>query len=156
MNSTPVLLPPSGASPASTRPRAITHSCHSCSAHNSYGGAVGIYDVGLTEYRNFRIATLRQWDDLPGDFEATRTVHYAAIRQPLNVREFITDLKQRMASGRDRLTAALADGSSGGVKVITRHGEPWISVPKLDGPTGQQRSRTRWCAAGVCSTSWTC
>ncbi|MFE1935460.1 Tn3 family transposase [Streptomyces sp. NPDC059474] len=85
----------------------------------------------------------RQWgdpeDDLPGDFEATRTVHYAAIRQPLDAAEFIADLKQRMTNGLDRLTAALADGSSGGVKVTTRHGEPWISVPKLeklDEPTG--------------------
>jgi hypothetical protein len=87
----------------------------------------------------------RRWgdpeDDLPGDFEATRTVHYAAIRQPLDAAEFIADLKQRMTGGLDRLTAALADGSSGGVKVTTRHGEPWISVPKLeklDEPTGLQ------------------
>ncbi|MCQ8194326.1 Tn3 family transposase [Streptomyces rugosispiralis] len=45
-------------------------------------------------------------------------------------------------NGLDRLTAALADGSPGGVKVTTtRHGEPWISVPKLeklDEPTGLQ------------------
>ncbi|GAA3796466.1 hypothetical protein [Streptomyces chiangmaiensis] len=46
-----------------------------------------------------------------------------------------------MTAGLDRLTAALADGSAGGVKVTTRHGEPWISVPKLeklDEPTGLQ------------------
>ncbi|MFF2231189.1 hypothetical protein [Streptomyces anulatus] len=30
-------------------------------------------------------------DDVPGDFEATRTVRYAAIRQPLNLRAFIAD-----------------------------------------------------------------
>ncbi|MEV0375549.1 transposase [Streptomyces sp. NPDC050636] len=68
-------------------------------------------------------------------------MHYAAIRQPLDAAEFITDLKQRMTNGLDRLTAALADGSSGGVNVTTRHGEPWISVPKLeklDEPTGLQ------------------
>ncbi|AJE87090.1 putative transposase [Streptomyces albus] len=35
-----------------------------------------------------------------------------------------SDLKQRMTNGLDRLTAALAGGSSGGVKVTTRHGEP--------------------------------
>ncbi|MFF8973638.1 Tn3 family transposase [Streptomyces sp. NPDC014995] len=38
----------------------------------------------------------RRWrnpdDDLPGDFEATRTVHYAAIRQPQDPAEFITGL----------------------------------------------------------------
>ncbi|MDP9612749.1 Tn3 family transposase [Streptomyces demainii] len=84
-----------------------------------------IYIEGAARWRNPE-------DDLPGDFEATRTVHYAAIRQPLDSREFITGLKQRMTNGLDRLTAALADGSSGGVKVTTRHGEPWISVPKLE------------------------
>ncbi len=79
--------------------------------------------------------------DLPGDFEATRAVHYAAIRQPLNPRAFIADLKKRMATGLDRPSAALADGSAGGVKVTTRKGEPWITVPKLEPltePTGLQ------------------
>ncbi|WP_327129513.1 Tn3 family transposase [Streptomyces sp. NBC_01727] len=93
-----------------------------------------IYIQGAARWRNPE-------DDLPGDFEATRTVHYAAIRQPLDAREFITDLKQRMTNGLDRLSAALADGSAGGVKVTTRHGELWISVPKLeklDEPTGLQ------------------
>lgn len=78
-------------------------------------------------------------DDLPGDFEATRTVHYAAIRQPLNPRAFIADLKKRMTASLDRLSAALADGSAGGVKVTTRKGGPWITVPKpepLAEPTG--------------------
>ncbi|CAM5610609.1 hypothetical protein SVIOM74S_07222 [Streptomyces violarus] len=93
-----------------------------------------IYIEGAARWRNPE-------DDLPGDFEATRTVHYAAIRQPLDARECITDLKQRMTNGLDRLTAALTDGSAGGVKVTTRHSEPWISVPKLeklDEPTGLQ------------------
>lgn len=46
-----------------------------------------------------------------------------------------------MTAGLDRLTAALADGSAGGVRVTSRHGEPWISVPKLEPleePTGLQ------------------
>ncbi|CAM5269762.1 hypothetical protein [Streptomyces aurantiogriseus] len=70
-------------------------------------------------------------DDLPGDLEATRAVHHAAIRQPLNPRAFI--------AGLDQLSRALADGSAGGVKVTTRKGEPWITVPKLEPlaePTG--------------------
>ncbi|TYB62046.1 Tn3 family transposase [Microbispora tritici] len=80
-------------------------------------------------------------DDLPGDFEAARAVHYAAIRQPEDPKEFIAGLKQRMTAGLDRLSAALADGSAGGVKVTTRKGEPWITVPKLEPlaePTGLQ------------------
>lgn len=78
-------------------------------------------------------------DDLPGAFEATRAVHYAAIRQPLNPRAFIADLKKRMTAALDGLSAALADGSAGGVKVTIRKGEPWITVPKLEPlaePTG--------------------
>lgn len=78
-------------------------------------------------------------DDLPGDFEATRVVHYAEIRQPMNPRAFIADLKKRMTAGLDRLSVALADGSAGGLKVTTRKGEPWITVPKLEPltePTG--------------------
>ncbi|MEU6404988.1 DUF4158 domain-containing protein [Streptomyces sp. NPDC046985] len=40
-----------------------------------------IYVEGAARWRNPE-------DDLPGDFEATRAVHYAAIRQPLNPRAF--------------------------------------------------------------------
>ncbi|MET9387682.1 Tn3 family transposase [Streptomyces sp. NPDC002928] len=93
-----------------------------------------IYVEGALRWRNPE-------DDLPGDFEAARTVHYAAIRQPQDPQAFITSLKQRMTEGLDRLSAALGDGSAGGVKVTTRHGDPWITVPKLeklDEPTGLQ------------------
>ncbi|MFD4338016.1 hypothetical protein ACFWPP_12625 [Streptomyces anulatus] len=68
-------------------------------------------------------------------------MHYAAIRQPLNPRAFIADLKKRITTALDGLSAALADGSAGGVKVTARKGEPWITVPKLeppDEPTGLQ------------------
>lgn len=83
-----------------------------------------IYVEGAARWRNPE-------DDLPGDFEATRAVHYAAIRQPEDPRAFIADLKKRMTAGLDQLSGALADGSAGGVKVTTRKGEPWITVPKL-------------------------
>lgn len=93
-----------------------------------------IYIEGALRWRNPE-------DDLPGDFEATRTVHYAAIRQPMDAGEFVTSLNQRMTGGLDRLSSALAADSAGGVKVTTRKGEPWITVPKLeplDEPTGLQ------------------
>ena len=93
-----------------------------------------IYVEGAARWRNPE-------DDLPGDFESTRTVHYAAIRQPEDPQEFVAGLKRRMTDGLDRLSAALADGSAGGVKVTTRKGEPWITVPKLEPlaePTGLQ------------------
>ncbi|MGC9436702.1 hypothetical protein [Streptomyces sp. WG5] len=46
-----------------------------------------IYVEGALRWRNPE-------DDLPGDFEAARTVHYAAIRQPQDPQAFITSLKQ--------------------------------------------------------------
>ncbi|MET8828122.1 Tn3 family transposase [Streptomyces sp. NPDC004610] len=82
-----------------------------------------IYVEGALRWRNPE-------DDLPGDFEAARTVHYAAIRRPMDPKEFVAGLKRRMTDGLERLSAALADGSAGGVKVTTRKGEPWITVPK--------------------------
>ncbi|WP_218184321.1 DUF4158 domain-containing protein [Streptomyces sp. PKU-EA00015] len=98
-------------------------------------------------------------DDLPGDFEATRTVHYAAIRQPQDPEEFIADLKQRLTLGLDRLSAALADGSAGGVKVTparASRGSPCRSWSRWTSPPACRPSRTRSYAAGACSTCWTC
>ena len=52
------------------------------------------------------------------------------IRQPTDPTEFITGLRERMATGLVRLDAALVAGTAGGVAVTARRGEPWISVPK--------------------------
>lgn len=81
-------------------------------------------------------------DDLPADFESSRDVHYAELRQPLDSSAFIVDLKQRMGAALDRFDTALADGSAGGVRIIRRRGEPFITVPKLE------RWRLRRCWAG--------
>jgi TnpA family transposase len=70
-------------------------------------------------------------DDLPGDFDDTREIHYAALRQPVDPTEFITSLRQRLSDALTRLDQALVDGTAGGVRIKTRNGEPWISVPKL-------------------------
>ena len=51
------------------------------------------------------------------------------IRQPTDPIEFITGLRERMATGLVRLDAALVAGTAGGVAVTARR-EPWISVPK--------------------------
>ena len=69
-------------------------------------------------------------DDLPGDFDTTREVYDAVIRQPTDPTEFITGLRERMTIGLVRLDAALVAGTAGGVAVTARRGEPWISVPK--------------------------
>ena len=71
-------------------------------------------------------------EDLPGDFEANRDVHYAELGKPLDAAEFIGGLRKRLGEGLTRLDTALARGTSGGVRIITRQGSPWVSVPKLD------------------------
>lgn len=77
----------------------------------------------------------RRWrnpeDDLPGDFDDTREVHYAALRQPTDPTEFIAGLRQRMSDALGRLDQALVDDTAGSVRIKTRNGEPWITVPKL-------------------------
>ncbi|MBA5224648.1 hypothetical protein [Streptomyces griseoaurantiacus] len=70
---------------------------------------------GATRRREIYVEAGRRWchpeDDLPGDFESARTVHYVAIRQPED--QIVSGLKQRMTDGPDRLSAALANGSAG-------------------------------------------
>jgi hypothetical protein len=66
---------------------------------------------------------------IPQGFDANRDVHYAAIRQPLDPAAFIADLKQRLGAALDRLDQALGDGSAGGVRISTRHGDGRITVP---------------------------
>jgi TnpA family transposase len=82
-----------------------------------------IYVAGANRWRNPE-------DDLPGDFDTSREVHYAAIRQPLNPSAFITDLRGRMGAALTWLDTALAGGAAGGVRITARRGEPWITVPK--------------------------
>jgi TnpA family transposase len=71
-------------------------------------------------------------EDLPGDFDDNRDVHYAELGKPLDAAAFTEDLRTRHREALDRLDGAMANGTVGGVRIITRHGQPWISVPKLD------------------------
>jgi len=71
-------------------------------------------------------------EDLPGDFDDIRDVHYAAIGKPLDAKAFVADLRRRQREALDRLDQAMAKGTTGGVRVITRNGQPWISVPQLE------------------------
>lgn len=83
-----------------------------------------IYVLGANRWRNPE-------DDLPTGFEQARELHYAAIRQPLDPTAFVGDLQTRLRHALDRLDAGLAAGTTGGVRIVTRCGEPWISVPAL-------------------------
>jgi TnpA family transposase len=77
-----------------------------------------------------------QWrdpeEDLPENFEDNRDVHYAALGKPLAAQEFVDDLKRRHRAALDRLNTAMRKGATGGVKITTRKGQPWITVPQLE------------------------
>ncbi len=83
-----------------------------------------IYVVGANRWRNPE-------DDLPADFEHNRDVHYDAIRQPLDPTAFVAELQRRLHGALSRLNGALVAGTTGGVRITTRRGEPWITVPTL-------------------------
>jgi Tn3 transposase DDE domain/Domain of unknown function (DUF4158) len=84
-----------------------------------------IWVVGANRWRN-------PDHDVPADFEDNRDVHYAALRAPLAGDEFVADLKQRLEVALTSFDAALSGGTTGGVRVSTRHGEGWISIPSMD------------------------
>ncbi|HET9080782.1 MAG TPA: Tn3 family transposase [Trebonia sp.] len=71
-------------------------------------------------------------EDLPGDFEDNRDVHYSELGKPLDATQFVNGLRSRLDEGLTRLNRALARNTTGGVRIITRKGSPWVSVPKLD------------------------
>ncbi|SCF67746.1 Tn3 transposase DDE domain-containing protein [Streptomyces sp. MnatMP-M27] len=73
-------------------------------------------------------------DDLPADFEDNRDVHYTALGQPQDAGEFITALQRKLRTSLDRFEQALAEGTTGGVAIVKKHGEPWIRVS----PRGKQ------------------
>jgi TnpA family transposase len=83
-----------------------------------------VWVIGANRWRN-------PDDDLPADFEVNRDVHYAALRQPLDPQAFIAGLQRRLSESLTRLERGLAGGTTGGVSITTRRGEPWISVPFL-------------------------
>ncbi|MGH3843499.1 MAG: Tn3 family transposase [Pseudonocardiaceae bacterium] len=70
-------------------------------------------------------------DDLPGDFEDNRDVHYQALSKPRDPQAFIAELQRRHTAALDRLNTALRKHTTGGVKITTKKGESWISVPPI-------------------------
>ncbi|SFO06956.1 Transposase and inactivated derivatives, TnpA family [Streptomyces sp. cf124] len=70
-------------------------------------------------------------DDLPPDFEDNRDVHYDAIRQPQDPEKFIETLQKRLREALTRFDTALELGTTGGVDIVKKHGEPWIKVSPL-------------------------
>ncbi len=77
--------------------------------------------------------------DLPADFDDNRDVHYEALKKPRDPAAFLADLQRRHTAALDRLEGAMRKGTTGGVKITRKKGEPWISVPPLvkqEEPTG--------------------
>nr|WP_237540701.1 MULTISPECIES: ferritin family protein [unclassified Streptomyces] len=60
-----------------------------------------------------------------------RDVHYDAIRQPQDPEKFIGALQKRLREVLTRFDTALELGTTGGVDIVRRHGEPWIKVSPL-------------------------
>ena len=84
-----------------------------------------VWVVGAARWRNPE-------EDLPADFEENRDIHYDALQQPMDPTEFVGELKSRLSDALGNLDTALKEGTTGGVRITTRHSKPWISVPKLD------------------------
>jgi TnpA family transposase/DNA-binding cell septation regulator SpoVG len=86
--------------------------------------------------RDTWVAGANRWrnpeDDLPGDFEDNRDVHYDALRQPQDPTAFIATLKEKMAQSLAALEEAMVSKATGGVRITSRHGDPWITVPPSD------------------------
>ncbi|WP_327209269.1 Tn3 family transposase [[Kitasatospora] papulosa] len=83
-----------------------------------------VWVAGASRWRNLE-------DDLPPDFEDNRDVHYSAIRQPQDPQEFIAALQKRLRDALTGFDQALELGTTGGVEITKRHGEPWIKVSPL-------------------------
>ena len=85
--------------------------------------------------REVWIEGARRWrnpeEDLPQDFEENRDVHHDALRQPLDPAVFVAELKRKLTTALETFDTALRDGTTGGVRIITRRGKPWFSVPKV-------------------------
>jgi hypothetical protein len=58
-------------------------------------------------------------------------VHYEALKKPRDSAAFIANLQRRHTAALDRLEVAMRKGTTGGVKITGKKGEPWISVLPL-------------------------
>ncbi len=81
-----------------------------------------VWVAGASRWRNPE-------DDLPADFDDNRDTYYTALRVPLDAASFVADLKERHVAALCQLDDALKDGTTGGVRIGKRRGQPWITVP---------------------------
>ena len=92
--------------------------------------------------REMWIHGARRWGDpetdLPQNFEQTRETHYAALSKPLDPTTFVQSLQTDLDAALARLSAALRQGQTGGVRITTRKGDVWIRVPRLEKQPGPE------------------
>jgi len=81
-----------------------------------------IWVVGAKVWRNPEA-------DLPVDFHLHREVHYAAIAQPSDSREFVSSLRTRVDTALAAFAEAARTGAAG-TKIGTRKNQVWITVSK--------------------------
>jgi TnpA family transposase len=81
-----------------------------------------IWVVGANRYRN-------PDEDLPADFEQQRAAYYQALKQPVEVEDFITPLKQAMADALLTLNNGLPKNSR--LKILNKN-NGWIRLSPLE------------------------
>lgn len=74
-------------------------------------------------------------------------MHYAAICQPQDAGEFIAALQGKLRTSLDRFEQVSAAGTTGGVAIVKKHGEPWIRVSSRAGEAGGAREPGGRCPA---------
>lgn len=63
--------------------------------------------------------------------QAEPGVHYDAIRRPQGPGAFIGAFQKRLREAPPRFGTALELGTTGGVDIVKKHGEPWIKILSL-------------------------
>jgi TnpA family transposase len=84
----------------------------------------GIWVVGAARWGN-------PDHDLPADFDQRRDDNYSALGQPPDAAQFVATVRQRLQAGLTGLAEALRAGTTGGVRIGSRKGQAWVSVPPL-------------------------
>lgn len=84
-----------------------------------------IWIEGADRYRN-------PDEDLPQDFEENKNEYFQALKAPLNVEPFISDIIQLMKDKLDLLNQGFRDKSNDKVRITSRNNKGWISVTPLE------------------------
>lgn len=84
-----------------------------------------IWVEGANRYRN-------PDEDLPQDFEENKEEHFQALKAPLDVELFISEIIQLMKDRLSLLNQGFEDKSNQQVSVMTKNNKGWIRVSPLD------------------------